>query len=261
MTVEITVGADGVAQLLLNRPDHANTIDLATARELLQVANDLHSHGGVRAVVLTGAGRRFCAGGDLHSFDGVDGDLGHHLEELTSHLHAAIVRLHALDAPLVAGVHGVAAGAGFSLACGADLLVAGSETTFVLAYAGVGLTPDAGGSWFLPRLVGLGRALDLALTNRTISAHEAEAWGLVTRVVPEADVAAAALELARGLADGPVRALASAKRLLHASLGNSLAGQLADETRRLGAAARTAEGREGVAAFAQRRPPVFRTST
>lgn len=256
--LDLTVDVRGVAHLQLNRPHRANAIDMEMARTLLERANELHARDDVRAVVITGTGNRFCAGGDLTSFAEAQGPVADHLEELTSYLHAGIVRLHDLDAPLVVGAHGVAAGAGFSLACGADLLVAGEATRFVMAYAGVGLTPDGSGSWFLPRLVGLGRALDLALTNRTLTSAEALEWGLVSRVVDESRVIEEALAVGATLADGPTKSLGAAKRLLHESLGRSLPAQLAQETRELGEAARRAAGREGIAAFVERRTPNFR---
>lgn len=256
MVVRLDV-TDGVAHLVLDRPDRANAIDIEVAERLLEISHELHRRDDVRVVLLTGAGKRFCAGGDLQDFVGRGDGLGDHLEVLTTSLHAAIVRLQSLDAPLVVGAHGVAAGAGFSLACAADLLVAGDRTLFLMAYAGVGLTPDGSGSWFLPRLVGLGRALDLALTNRRLSAAEAEQWGIVSRVVPEDEVADRSVALARELARGPTASLGAARRLLYASLGRGLAEQLAHETSELGAAARRPDGREGIAAFVEQRPVDF----
>lgn len=255
-TIAVSV-EDGVAEVVLDRPDAHNTIDLCLAEELLAAAHDLHRRGDVRAVLLRGSGRWFCAGGDLRSFADVGDEVGHHLELLVTSLHGAILRLRGLDAPLVAAVQGSVAGAGFSLACGADLLVAGASTRFVMAYGAVGLTPDGAGSWFLPRLVGLGRALDLALTNRVLSAAEAEAWGIVTRVVPDDDVEAEGRALARSLAAGPTRSFGATRRLLHASLGRSLEEQVQEEQRELSAAADRADGREGIAAFLEKRAPVF----
>jgi 2-(1,2-epoxy-1,2-dihydrophenyl)acetyl-CoA isomerase len=163
-----------------------------------------------------------------------------------------------LPAPVVAAVQGSAAGAGMSLAAAADLVLAGASSRFVMAYTAIGLTPDGSGTWTLPRLVGLRRALELTLTNRRLSAEEAVAEGIATRVVPDDQLADEALALARSLAAGPTGALGAAKRLLRESIGRDLEAQLALETESLARAANSADSREGIAAFLEKRPADFR---
>lgn len=246
---------DNVARLALNRPDTGNAADLLLVRELLQITKAMAEDSSIRVVLLTGAGRNFCVGGDLKAFS-EEAELGLHLAEVTSYLHSAVSLLAHLDAPVIAAVQGSAAGAGMSIACGADLLLMASSARLVFAYSRVGLTPDGGGSWYLPRLVGMRRALDVALTNRVITAQEALEWGLVTRVVPDDQLSAEAEALALTLAQGPRAALADAKRLLRGSLGNDLETQLALESQALSANAEI-DGREGINAFIAKRTPRF----
>jgi 2-(1,2-epoxy-1,2-dihydrophenyl)acetyl-CoA isomerase len=249
--------SDGIAYLTLNRPDAANGINDALARDLLAAANDIALDDRVRVVLLAGNGARFCGGGDLKGFSESGPDLPRHMRALLPSLHAAIAMLVRGDAPVVAAVHGSAAGAGLGLVGASDLVVAGESTKFVMAYTGVGLTPDGSSSWFLPRLVGVRRALELTLTNRVLSAQEALDWGLVTRVVADDDVRTEAQSLAASLAAGPRRALAAAKRLVHTSLEEPLEVHLAREADAIVAAAGSADGAEGIAAFVEKRPPQF----
>jgi 2-(1,2-epoxy-1,2-dihydrophenyl)acetyl-CoA isomerase len=250
------VADDGVARLTLDRPERGNAIDLTLARELSEVLQRWSVDRRVRAVLLTGAGSSFCVGGDLKSFAG-QADLPLHLTEVTTHLHAALSQLMALDAPVVAAVQGSAAGAGLSLAAAADIVLAGASSRFVMAYTAIGLTPDGSASWTLPRVVGLRRALELALANRHLDAEEAVAAGLATRVVADAALPEEALAVASRLAAGPTGALGATKRLLRGSLGHDLEAQLALEARSLATAAGTADGREGITAFLEKRPPTF----
>jgi 2-(1,2-epoxy-1,2-dihydrophenyl)acetyl-CoA isomerase len=247
---------DGVGRLTLDRPDQGNAIDLAMAQELAGVTAAWSVDRTVRCVLLTGAGRTFCVGGDLRSFS-AQAHLPSHLLDVTDPFHAAVSRLARMDAPVVAAVQGSAAGGGLSLALAADLVLAGASSRYVVAYTAIGLTPDGSGSWMLPRLVGLRRALELTLTNRPLSADEALSEGLVTRVVPDEDLAAQAEALARTLADGPTGALGAAKRLLRESLGRDLEGQLALEASSLATAAGSDDAREGIEAFLAKRPARF----
>lgn len=249
--------ADGVADITLNRPDAANGIDRQMAADLLDVAIGLRHDSTVRAVLLTGAGARFCAGGDVRSFAGAGDDVPRLLREITTDLHAAISILVNLDAPLIAAVQGSAAGAGLGLVCAADLVLAGASCKFVMAYTGIGLTPDGSTTWHLPRIVGARRAMELTLTNRVLDAAEAAALGLVTDVVADDELADRARALARQLAAGPTLAYGAAKRLLRASAGHDLETQMARESDAISAAAATVDGREGIASFVQRRPPTF----
>jgi 2-(1,2-epoxy-1,2-dihydrophenyl)acetyl-CoA isomerase len=191
-----------VAILRLNRPDAANTIDLDLARALLDAAYRIQADAGVRAAVLTGAGGSFCFGGDLRGMMATGGEITPFLRELTATLHAAVAQLARMDAPLIAAVNGTTAGAGIGLVALADLAVAAESAKFSLAYTGVGLTPDGGTSFLLPRLVGTKRAMELLLTNRALTAAEARDWGLLNEVVPDAEVLPRALAIAERLAAG-----------------------------------------------------------
>lgn len=254
-TITATVD-DGVARLTLTRPDAGNAIDLQVARELAEVTTRWATDPTVRVVVLRGAGARFCVGGDLRSFEGVD-DLPHLLAEITGPLHVALSNLARMAAPVVCGVQGSAAGAGMSLAAAADITVAARSARFVFAYTAIGLSPDGSGSWHVPRAVGLKRALDLALTNRPLTAAEAEAWGLVSRVVDDEQLDAEVETIAAALADGSTTALGATKRLLREAADRELEAQMAAETEALVRCAAT-DGREGLGAFLAKRPPRFR---
>jgi 2-(1,2-epoxy-1,2-dihydrophenyl)acetyl-CoA isomerase len=251
---------DGIAHLTLNRPESANAIDIGVARDLLAATTEIEMHSEVRVVLLSGAGARFCAGGDVKGFAALGDELAANIRALIPSLHGAITALVRGDAPVVAAVHGSAAGAGIGLVGASDLVIAGESTKFVMAYTGVGLTPDGSSSWFVPRMVGLHRALELTLTNRVLSAAEACEWGIVTRVVTDDDVKNEALALAEQLAAGPRAAQASAKRLIHTSLEESLEAHLAREADAIVAAAAGEERREGLAAFVDKRAPDFRAA-
>lgn len=248
---------DGVARLTLNRPDASNTLSLELADALAGATTELAAANDVRAVLLRGAGPRFCAGGDVKAFAASGDALGEQLGAILDALHRAVSDLAELDAPVVAAVQGSAAGAGLSLVLGADLVVAATSARFVLAYTAIGLVPDGGSTWYLPRLVGLRRATELALTNRVLDADEALAWGLVTRVVPDAELDGEAETLVTQLAAGPTGAFSDTKRLLRRSLQASLADQLGDEAIAMVRAGASADGQEGVQAFVEKRPPQF----
>lgn len=247
---------EGVARITLNRPEAANAIDVSLARALREVVEQVAASEGVRVVVVAGAGERFCGGGDVRAFAGSD-DLGETLEGVLAELHPAVAGLAELDAPVVASVQGSAAGAGLALVAGADLVLAAYSTKFVMAYTGIGLVPDGGSTWYLPRILGTRRALELALTNWVLSADEAHEWGLVTRVVPDSELSEKTDAFVAQLAAGPTHAYAAAKRLLRGSLSMSLENQLALEMTEMVAAGRTDDGVEGVRAFSEKRPPRF----
>ena len=254
-TIDLDV-RDGVAHLTLNRPDAANGINLQLAQDLMEATLAIAADPGARVVLLTGAGKMFCAGGDVKGFADRD-DLPTYLRETLGPLHVAITNLVRGDAPVVAAVQGSAAGAGMGFVGASDLVVAAESAKFVMAYTGVGLTPDGSSSWFLPRTIGLRRALELTFTNRVLSAAEALEWGLITKVVPDDQLLDDAGALAAQLAAGPARALAAAKRLLHTSLEETLESHLAREAEAISAASGTPEGSEGIAAFVEKRKPVF----
>jgi 2-(1,2-epoxy-1,2-dihydrophenyl)acetyl-CoA isomerase len=247
----------GVARIVLDRPKAANSINLDLARELMRAATRCDEDPTIRAVVITGAGNTFCVGGDLKSFAAQGERLSQHLREVTTYLHAAVSRLVRTDAPVIAAVNGTAAGAGMSLACACDLVLAAETARFTMAYTRVGLTPDGSSSYFLPRLVGLRRAMELTLTNRVLSAREALDWGIVSHVIADGELEAQVDALASDLASGATEALGASKRLLHGGWSETLETQLEHEGRTISSASRTADGREGIAAFLEKRAPRF----
>lgn len=249
---------DRVAHVILNRPEKANVITAEVARELMHAAIACDEDPEVRAVLIRGEGRMFSGGGDLKTFAGKGNSLPAYLKETTTYLHAAISRFVRQAPPTVCAVQGFAAGGGFSLAISCDLVVASESAKFMMAYTKAGLTPDGSSTYFLPRLVGLQRALDLALTNRVLTAREANEWGLVSRVVADDELGDAAESLARSLANGATWALGMCKALIHSGLNESLETQMEMETRAIADAVRTADGREGISAFLARRNPKFR---
>lgn len=255
-TVEVAV-RESVAFVTLTRADAANSMNLQFGHDLLRAALTCESDPAVRAVVLTGAGKNFCFGGDLRGMASSGGDVSGYLTELTTHLHAAIVHFTRMNAPVIAAVNGTAAGAGLGLALMADYTIAAASAKFAPAYTGVGLTPDGSTTFLLPRAIGYKRAMELFLTNRVLGADEALAWGLVNQVVPDAELAAAALQLATRLAAGPLGAFGQVKRLL-ADAEPGLEAQLAREGRSIARAGASAEGREGVQAFLEKRQASWR---
>ena len=248
---------DGVARLTLNRPEVSNVIDLELAQALAEATGRLAVADDVRAVLLCGAGPRFCAGGDVQAFAAAGDALSGLLGPVLDALHRAVSDLAELAAPVVAAVQGSAAGGGMSLIAGADLVVAAASARFVLAYTAIGLVPDGGGTWYLPRLVGLRRATELAFTNRVLDAREALEWGLVNRVVDDDELVAEADRLVTELAAGPTGALGATKRLLRRSLQATLAEQLGDEATAMVQAGDSADGQAGVQAFVEKRRPRF----
>ncbi len=249
---------EGVAHITLNRPEAANALNLEMVQELLRAVLRCDEEPAVRTVVVAGAGDTFCVGGDLKGFaEQAEEQLPLHLKEITTYLHAAVSRMARMEAPVVAAVHGAAAGAGLSLACACDLVVAAESARFVMAYTNAGLTPDGSSTYYLPRLVGFKRAMELTLTNRRLSAQEAMEWGIVSRVVPDEDLAEEATSLASRLAAGATKALGASKRLLHSGWSETLETQMEHEARTIAEMARTADSREGIAAFVEKRPAEF----
>ncbi|MFV3076103.1 enoyl-CoA hydratase/isomerase family protein [Niveispirillum fermenti] len=255
--VPLLVERDGaVLRLVLDRPQAGNGISLAMARALMRAAIAADEDETVRCVLLTGRGRLFCAGGDIHEFAVAGDGIGAYLKEVTACLHAAIIRLLRMPKPLVVAVNGPAAGAGFSLAMAGDIVLASARARFIPAYGALGYTPDGGLSWLLPRLVGLRRAQEILLANRALTAEEAVGIGLATRILTEDDLEAAALEQARTLSSCATGALGRMRGLL-LDASQPLEAHLDAEARAISASARTAHGREGVAAFLAKRLPDF----
>jgi 2-(1,2-epoxy-1,2-dihydrophenyl)acetyl-CoA isomerase len=248
---------DGVAEITFNRPDAANALDLETSREFMEIAIRCDEDPSVRAVVLTGRGKMFSAGGDLGSFAKAGDQIAALLKEMTTYLHAAISRLARMRAPLIGAINGTAAGAGFSLVCSTDLAIAAESAKFTMAYTKAGLTPDGSSTYFMPRLLGTHRTLELMLTNRVLSAAEAAEWGLINRVVPDDQVLPEARALATQLAAGPTEAIGGVKKMVIGSLQESLETQMELEARTIAAMAHTADAKEGIDAFFAKRQAKF----
>jgi 2-(1,2-epoxy-1,2-dihydrophenyl)acetyl-CoA isomerase len=244
-----------VARITLNRPDAANGMNDTMTRELADAARRCDG-AGTKAVVLTGAGRFFCAGGDLKAFATAP-SRGRFIKGVADDLHRAISTFARMDAVLITAVNGTAAGAGFSIAVTGDLVLAAESASFTMAYTKVGLSPDGSSSYYLPRLVGIRRAQELMLTNRTLPAAQAQEWGLVTEVVADADLADRATAVAEQLASGSAGSTGAVKTLLLSSLKNSLEEQMEAEGRFIAAQADSADGREGVDAFLAKRRAEF----
>jgi 2-(1,2-epoxy-1,2-dihydrophenyl)acetyl-CoA isomerase len=250
--------ANHVATLTLNRADAYNALNLPLGRELFAASLELDEDPDVRCVVITGSGRAFCAGGDVKNFvDNLD-RIGAHVKELTTYLHGAISRFCRSDTPVIMAVNGVAAGGGLSLALSGDLVIAAESARFTMAYSKIAASPDGSSSYFLPRLIGLRRAMELYFTNRVLTAREAVDWGLITQAVPDAELTATVNALARELAQGPTRAFGIAKRLLHQSTWESLETQMELEAQGIAACGHTEDFQAGVRAFAEKKTPTFR---
>jgi 2-(1,2-epoxy-1,2-dihydrophenyl)acetyl-CoA isomerase len=251
---EVETQRDGaVLTVTLNRPDKLNAFDSATHEAFAAALKEARSSD-VRAVVLTGTGRGFCVGQDLTELTGSDRDVAGLLRE---RWNRHVLALRRLEKPVLAAVNGAAAGAGLSLACACDLRVAADSATFVPAFVSVGLVPDTGGSWLVPRLLGYARAFEWMCTGRRLSAADAHAWGLVSEVVDGKRVLARTQELAGELAALPTKGIAMTKRLFERAASTRLEEQLELEAQLQAAAVETEDFAEGVAAFLEKREPRF----
>jgi len=246
-----------VARITLARPQAANALNFAMGTELLEVAQRCRDDAGVRAVVLDAEGRVFCAGGDIGTFAEAGDELPAALDGLIDLFHPAIETLSTMNAPVIAAVQGVAAGAGLSLLSSCSLVIASETASFTMAYTGIGLTPDGGASYFLPRQIGLRRTEELMITNRRLSAAEALAWGLVNEVVAADALTARVAALAEQLASGATAAYGGVRRMLLATFGNDLPTQLGLEQETIVAVGASRDGRAGVAAFKAKTGPTF----
>ncbi len=254
MADEVLTAREGaVLRITLNRPDVYNAIN----REMhagLAAALEEAADAEVRAVVLTGAGRGFCAGQDLREFQELPGGVQAALEET---YHPNVRAIRALEKPVVAAINGACAGAGLSLACACDVRIASSDASFVPGFIGIGLVPDAGGTWFIHRLLGFARAFEWMTSNRRLSADEAVDWGLVSEVVPADGFEARVAELGAWYAALPTRGVAGTKKLFEHAFGSALEDQLELEAELQHAATQTEDFREGVQAFLEKRAPDF----
>jgi 2-(1,2-epoxy-1,2-dihydrophenyl)acetyl-CoA isomerase len=248
----------GVARLTLSRPDKLNSFTVAMHAEIRDALDSLEADNRVRVLVIGGAGRAFCAGQDLADREMVVGatapDIGNVVERYYKPL---ILRLQNLRVPTVAMVHGVAAGAGVSLALACDLVIAGESASFLQAFSKIGLIPDTGGTWFLPQRVGMARAMGLALLADKLPARKAAEWGLIWQVVDDADLVAAVDTLAAQLAIMPTKALVRTRQAMHAAPTHTLEQQLSMEAGFMRELGWSADFAEGVAAFMAKRAPNF----
>jgi 2-(1,2-epoxy-1,2-dihydrophenyl)acetyl-CoA isomerase len=246
-----------VATITLNRPDAANGINLTMADELLTAAKQASENASVRAVILTATGKMFSAGGDLKSFAEEGDNLTLTVAKLLESLNGAIITFANMQKPLIIAVNGTAAGAGFSLACIGDVVIAAENAKFTMAYSAAGLTPDAGASFYLPRLVGVRKAQQLMMDNTLLSAQEAIELGVLSEVVSADMLSTRAQEIAQNYAKGPTKAYATIKQLLNNSLNQPLDAQLSLETKGMLGSMDTPDGKEGISAFIEKRRPSF----
>ncbi len=248
---------DGVAHVRFARPEGANAVNPAFSRDFRAVMLAIEFDDAVRAVSVTAEGKVFSAGGDLKEFHAAGDGLPQLASDMLVDFHGAIYKMNRTPKPFVAGVNGAAGGAGMSLVSAFDLVVCGESAKFTMAYTRAGVTPDGTSSYFVARHVGLRRMLDLTLTNRVLSAAEAEEWGFVNRVVPDGDVDTATAELAQQLADGPSWALGHAKQVVYNGYESTLETAAEFEGVTIAAAMSRHDGREGIAAFVEKRAPEF----
>lgn len=249
---------DNVAHITFNRPDPVNLIDNEMLKELMHAVLRCGEDPDVRAVLISGAGRMFCGGGDLKVLSTQGNQLPLYIKEGMTYCLGAISGLTRMDAPTVAAVHGAVAGGAMGIVMACDIVIAAETTQFTMAYTRAGLTPDGATSYFLPRIVGLNRSLELMLTNRILSAQEALQWGLVARVVPDNELIEQARAIALQLAVGPTRAYGVSKRLLRSSWAETLETQIENESQAIANIVRTADTREGMKAFLEKRTPRYK---
>lgn len=245
---------EGVLVLTLNRPERLNALSTALLAAMTEKL-DQGLADGARAVLITGAGRAFSSGADLADGDGIAADLG---ETLATYYHPFFNRIADLNVPVVSAVNGPAVGAGVALALAADIVVMARSAYLQLGFVNIALVPDAGATWLVAKSAGRAKALEMALLGESMSAQEAKDAGLVARVVDDEEVASEALAIARKLAQGPTRAIGLIRKQVAAALNHSLAETMAIEAVNQGVAGRTADFREGVAAFLEKRSPNFR---
>jgi len=249
---------NGIARITLNRPEQSNGMNVELLRALCDAVMTCHGQPGVRAVLLSGRGKNFCAGGDVHTFASKGERMPDYIRVATALLQNAVTGLMRLEAPVITAVQGFAAGGGgFGLVCASDLVVAAQSAKFLAGATRVGMAPDAGVSVTLARIVGVRRAAEIILTNPVLTAEQAREFGIVNRVVPETELEASALAWAGEVASSAPKANAAAKRMLWAGLGMGVDACLTEEARTVSELSGTADAREGLAAVIGKRQPVF----
>lgn len=251
--------AEGVAALTLNRPERSNALDDEMTRELLDAFKQIERDEAVRAVVLTGAGKNFCAGQDLTAFleRQSSADAITVREHLLKGYNQVITKIRTIEKPFIAAVNGAAAGAGLGICCACDLRYASENAKFRMAFIGIGLAPDSGTSFLLPRIVGLGRALNMAMTNELVDAQEAFAWGLANKIYSPDEFMGATLAFAKQLANAPTRGIGLTKRAFNRALTTDLECALDYEAYIQNVAVETQDHDEGVKAFLEKRAPTY----
>jgi len=251
-----------IATLTMNRPESRNALSIQMREKLFDAMVDIETDDNIRCVVVTGTGDHFMAGGDVISFGEIAkkpaDERGKMFEQRIHNLHPTIFTMRRMQKPIIASVKGAAAGFGLSLAMACDMVIAADTSFYTLAYIGIGTTPDGSGTYSLPRMVGLKKAMEIAMLGDRFDAAEAHRLGLVNYVVPEADIEAETEKLAQRLASGPTVAIGITKRMMHASLVNDMEKQLALEAESFAACARTDDWVEGITAFGEKRKPVFK---
>lgn len=249
---------DGVAEIILTRPEEANTLNMEMVHDLKEVVAQIEQDNSVRAILLCAApGPFFCAGGDLVSFANAGDELPAFAKGLLLDFHPTMEKLFSMKAPLITAVNGAVAGIGCSFVLGSSISLFADDANFTIAYTGVGLSPDGGATYFLPRIVGLRAAEELILTNRTLSAQEAVEWGIANQMVPADQLLTAARATAHKIAKGPTRAFGNVRQLLLNSLNSDLSSQLDREAHSFAEMAGTEDAKEGISAFLHKRKPTF----
>jgi len=250
--------SNGLATVTLNRPDEANGFNYVMAKELAEVSQVIDTDATIKAVILTGNGRFFCAGGDLKAMSQFGDSSAIEMKRLADELHKAVSTFARMKAPLIIAVNGTAAGAGFSLAVTGDYIIASESATFTMAYSKVGLSPDGSASYYLPRLIGVRKTQELMFTNRVLSSQEALDWGAINQVTPLDELLNTAESLAYKLINGSSESNAAIKKLLFDTFNNGLETQMELEARLISECVATPNGKEGIKAFSEKRKPNFK---
>ena len=246
---------DAIGKITLNRPEKYNSFVREMALALQNILNDCANDDSIRCILITGSGKAFCAGQDLKEATDPEGP---EIEQIVrEHYNPIIRKIREIEKPVIAAVNGIAAGAGANVALACDIVVAGKSANFIQAFSKIGLIPDSGGTYFLPRLIGLPKATALMMTGESISAEKAEKMGMIYAVYEDTEFESKSLQLAKSISEMPTKGLGYTKRLLTHSLNNSLDEQLDLEAETQALSAKSEDHKEGVQAFLEKRPPVF----